>query len=237
MRFPPLLLGAALFFAAGGGVPSAVAGTLQVNPVLVEIGEGQRSGSVTVTNVEAVPVVIRAYVLEWRQEGGEDRYLETTAMIVSPPVVTIPGGATQIIRVGPRAPASGAASYRLIIEEVPEATPTAGIRVALRLNIPLYTRLAPGRPADLAWSARRGIDGNWSVEARNTGTGWVRVDASQAGAATGLRFEDGFAFGTVLPGGARRWIVGSRPAIADQTRFRQIGSDRDVSSSASQRSR
>ena len=236
MRLSPLLLGAVLSLTALGAVPAA-AGTLQVNPVLVEIGEGQRSGSVTVTNLEAVPVVIRAYVLEWRQEGGEDRYVETAAMIVSPPVITIPPGGTQIVRAGPRRLVGAAASYRLIIEEVPDATPTAGIRVALRLNLPLYTRMAAGRPADLGWSARRAADGSWSIEARNNGAGWVRVDARLAAAATGLRFDDGFAFGTVLPGGARRWTVGARPTIADQARFRQIGAESDVSSPAPQRSR
>lgn len=237
MRLTPLWLGAALSLAAAFVAVPATAGTLQVNPVLVEIGEGQRSGSVTVTNVENVPVVIRASVYEWRQENGEDLYIETAAMIVSPPVITIPGGATQIIRVGPRTASTGPASYRLIIEEVPDATPSTGIRVALRLNLPLYTRMATGRPADLAWSARRAADGSWSVEARNTGAGWVRVDAQLAAAATGLRFEDGFAFGTVLPGGARRWTIGARPTIADQARFRQIGADRDVPSPAPRRSR
>jgi len=237
MRLTPFFLGAALSLAAAGGGTPAVAGTLQVNPVLVEIGEGQRSGSVTVTNVEDVPVVIRSSVFEWRQENGEDRYIETAAMIVSPPIITIPARGTQIIRVGPRAPASSPASYRLIIEEVPDATPTQGIRVALRLNLPLYIRLAAGRPGDLSWSARRAADGSWSVEARNNGPGWVRVDARSAAAATGLAFEDGFAFGTVLPGNARRWTVGPRPVIADQVRFRQIGAERDVSSPAPQRSR
>lgn len=238
MRFTPLILGAALSLAAaGGGAPPAAAGTLQVNPVLVEIGEGQRSGSVTITNAENVPVVIRAAVFEWRQENGEDRYTETAAMIVSPPVITIPAGGTQIVRVGPRTAATGSAPYRLIIEEVPDAQPTTGIRVALRLNLPLYIRMAAGQAADITWSARRTTDGAWSIEARNNGAGWVRINAQIAGAATGLTFDDGFAFGTILPGNIRRWTVGPRPVIADQQRFRQIGPNRDVPSPAPQRSR
>lgn len=237
MRLTPYWLGAALSLAAACIAAPALAGTLQVNPVLVEIGEGQRSGSVTVTNVEAVPVVIRAAAYEWRQENGEDRYIETSAMIVSPPVITIPAGGTQIIRVGPRAAAAAVGSYRLIIEEVPDATPTAGIRVALRLNLPLYIRMAAGRPDELAWSARRAADGTWTVEARNNGAGWVRVNAGMAAAGTGLRFEDGFAFGTVLPGGARRWTIGRTPAIADRARFERIGAEADASSPAQQRSR
>ena len=114
--------------------------------------------------------MIRAYALGWRQADGEDHYDETAAMIVSPPVFTIPPGGSQIVRVGPRAPARAAQPYRLIIEEVPEAAPGTGIRVALRLNLPLYIRMAAGAPADLSWSARRGGDGQWT----DRGAQWRR---------------------------------------------------------------
>lgn len=219
----PLAACAVLLLTAAAGLPPAAAGTLQVNPVLVEIGAQRRTGAVTVRNVESVPVTIRAYPLAWRQEAGEDHYDETQAIIVSPPVFTIAPGGTQIVRVGQRA--AGAAApvpYRLIIEEVPEANPGGGIQVALRLNLPLYANVPTGAAADLRWSAVRGEDGQWWIEARNPGAGWVRVDARSARAATGLSFEDGFAFGTVLPGGARRWQVGAAPVIADRTRFHQI---------------
>jgi len=227
MRLLPLIAYASLALAAAAGVDPAAAGTLTVNPVLIEIGAGQRSGSVTVTNVEDVPVTIRAYALSWRQEGGEDRYEDTAAMIVSPPAFTIPPRGTQLIRVGPRNPGLDPQSYRLIIEEVPEATQGAGIRVALRLNLPLYARMAPAAPADLAWHARRGADGNWSIEARNRGAGWVRIDATAAQAATGLAFPGGFAFGTILPGAMRRWAIGPTPRIANDARFRQVQAGED----------
>jgi fimbrial chaperone protein len=219
----PLAVCAALALTAAAGSTPAAAGTLQVNPVLVEIGAARRTGAVTVRNVENVPVTIRAYPMAWRQEGGEDHYDETSAIIVSPPVFTIPPGGTQIVRVGQRGAPGAPKPYRLIIEEVPEAAPPGGgIRVALRLNLPLYASLAPGAPADLRWSAARQPDGHLAVEARNTGAGWVRVDAGIAQAGTGIRFEDGFAFGTVLPGGVRRWPVGDSPSYSDRARFQQI---------------
>src|SRR6185295_720040 len=147
---------------------------------------------------------IRAYPLDWRQEGGEDRYQESSAVIVSPPVFTIAPHATQIVRVGLRRPSAAPQPFRLMIEEVPEAAPAgSGIRVALRLNLPLYTNLAAGTPADLVWRAARQADGQWAIEARNGGAGWVRVEQPLAETATGLRLENGFSFGTVLSGGAR----------------------------------
>jgi fimbrial chaperone protein len=222
-RIIPLAACAVLALSAAAGLAPAAAGTLQVDPVLIEIGGARRTGSVTLRNEEDVPVTIRAYPLGWRQEGGEDRYEESAAMIVSPPVFTLAPHASQTVRVGPRRPSPARQAYRLIIEEVPEAAPAgSGIRVALRLNLPLYSNLSAGVPADLAWRAYRMSDGAWAIEAANRGAGWVRVEAGLAEAATGLRLAEGFAFGTVLPGGARRWVVGANPRIGDRARFEQI---------------
>jgi fimbrial chaperone protein len=238
-RFIPLAACVTLALSAAAGLPPAAAGTLQVNPVLVEIGGARRTGSVSVRNEEDVPVTIRAYPLAWRQADGEDVYEDTAELIVSPPVFTIPPHGTQIVRVGPRRPSPAPRSYRLIVEEVPEAAPAgSGIRVALRLNLPLYANLAAGAAADLDWRASRQSDGQWAIEARNHGAGWVRVEAPMAEAATGLRLTDGFALGTVLPGGIRRWPVGADPRIGDRARFQQINRTADNgATSPSQRNR
>ena len=210
----------AIVWAAWGAPASA--GTLQVNPVLVELNADRRTGSVTVRNEESVPIAIRAYALEWRQADGEDVYEETAQLIVSPPIFTIAPGATQLVRVGPRSPSAEPRAYRLIIEEVPEATPQAGIRVAIRLNLPLYKGIAAGEPSQLRWSARRQADGGWMIEAANAGPGYVRLDATIARAATGARYEDNFFFGTVLPGAARRWRVGPELRIENREQFQGI---------------
>lgn len=206
--------------AALAAVPAA-AGTLQVNPILVSIDADHRTGSVTVRNEEATPVTIRAYPLAWAQTGGEDDYTETSAVIVSPPVVTISPGATQLIRVGLRSQAGNGQAYRLMIEEVPEAAPAGGIRVALRLNLPLYANIQSGVPTDLHWSAWRGADGAWQVEARNSGSGYVRVNPELAAAATGLGFTDE-GFGTILPGASRRWRFDGSIRVANGALLQQI---------------
>jgi fimbrial chaperone protein len=226
-RMLPLFVHFGLTMAAAAGLSPAAAGTLTVNPVLVEIGTAHRAGSVTVQNLENVPVTIRAYPLAWSQAAGEDRYDETAAVIVSPPVFTIPAGGTQIVRVGLRQASAAPQSYRLIIEEVPAAEAGGGIRVALRLNLPLYWNLPAGAQSDVAWSAARLPDGQWAIEARNSGAGWVRIDAAAAQRATGIAFEDGTSFGTVLPGSTRRWPIGASPRIGDQARFQQIRSGND----------
>lgn len=197
------------------------AGTLQVNPVLVEIDQSRRTATVTVRNQEATPVTIRAYPLAWSQDSGEDSYAETSALIVSPPIFTIPPGGTQLVRVGLRRPSNAPQAFRLIIEEVPETSPGGGIRVALRLNLPLYASLPPGDAAALTWSAERAAGGGWTVSARNAGRGYVRLNAEMARQATGIRFEDTVAFGTLLPGVTRRWRIGPGAATQEVARDRQ----------------
>ena len=212
--------GAAALCVAAPAIPAA-AGTLQVNPVLVAIDRDHRTATVTVRNVEATPVTIRAYPLAWHQADGNDNYEESGAVIVSPPIFTIAPGGTQLVRVGLRNPAAGPQSYRLIIEEVPEAAPAEGIRVALRLNLPLYATIPVGNAAQLRWSAARSADG-WVIVAQNPGPGYVRLGGDAARDATGVRFEDTVNFGTVLPGATRRWRVGPDLRIEDGARFRQI---------------
>ncbi|HWT12539.1 MAG TPA: fimbria/pilus periplasmic chaperone [Allosphingosinicella sp.] len=204
------------------GAAPAAAGTLQVNPVLVEINAGRRTATVTVRNEESTPVTIRAYPMAWQQADGEDRYEESSAVIVSPPIFTIPPGGSQLVRVGLRARSAEPQAYRLIIEEVPEASPGGGIRVALRLNLPFYSMIPPGSASDLAWSAARQSDGEWTLEAVNSGSGYVRLDAAAAQSATGIAFEDQLHFGTVLPGATRRWRIGREPTVRDRARFEQL---------------
>lgn len=216
-----LICGAPALLAALVAPIPAAAGTLQVDPIRLEIGQERRTASVVVRNLEDVPVTIRAYPLAWTQEGGEDVYADSSAVIVSPPVFTIPAGGTQMVRVGLRAPSQRPQAYRLMIEEVPEANPGAGIQVALRLNLPLFSSLPAGQPADIAWSARRAPDG-WRIEAANRGPGYVRIEPEQAAAATGIRFPEGTGFGVVLPGASRAWPVGPSPELADRVRFQSL---------------
>ena len=222
MRFKPILAacGATLLWGAAVGTPAS-AGTLEVNPVLLEISANRRTATVTLRNQEAVPVTVRAYPLEWRQADGDEHYGETSAVIVSPPVFTIAPGATQLIRVGLRSPAGARQAYRLILEEVPDANPGNGIRVALRLNLPLYAMVPAGEASAIRWSAWQ-EEGGWVVEAANSGSGYVRLSHEAAQNATGIRAGSDVNFGTLLPGATRRWRIGPQLDVRDQDRFRQI---------------
>jgi fimbrial chaperone protein len=209
--------------AATAAVPGAAqAGSLSVDPIRLEITQGRRTATLRVRNQEQAPVTIRAYALAWSQVDGEDRYEDSSAVIVSPPIFTIPAGGTQLIRVGLRTPSTDPRAYRLMVEEVPQARPGGGVQVALRLNLPLFAMMNAGTAAELGWAASRGADGRWTVEAVNNGANYVRVEPAAAEAATGVDFDNGANLGVVLPGSRRRWVVGNEPALLDRSRFTAI---------------
>lgn len=217
-----MTIAACCLAAAAALAAPAAAGTLQVDPIRLEINAGRRTATLRVRNQEQAPVTIRAYALEWTQPDGEDHYQESAALIVSPPVFTIPAGGTQLIRVGLRRPAADPRAFRLMVEEVPRALPGSGVQVALRLNLPLFAMMEAGSAAELSWSASRTADGRWTVEAANAGSHYVRVEPAAAEAATGVNFEANANLGVVLPGSRQRWVVGAEPALVDPLRFTSI---------------
>ena len=83
----------------------------------------------------------------WSQDGGADELVETQELLAVPPLVTIPPGERQIVRIGHLATPSPdlEKSFRVIVTELP---PNAGggsgsaLSMRLRLSIPVF--VAPG---------------------------------------------------------------------------------------------
>jgi fimbrial chaperone protein len=199
---------------------AASAANLQIDPVKLEITAERKIASIRIRNDGDAPVTIHGSALSWSQQNGQDVNGEVSNVIVSPPVFTIPAGQTQLVRVGLRSPDAAGAAYRLILEEVPQARPGGGVQVALRLNVPLFAMEKAGAPKDLSWAAWRRADNVLVVEASNRGTGYVRVEPSEAGARTGIRFSDG-ALGVVLPGGSKKWVL-TDATVIDRAAFDRI---------------
>jgi len=211
-----LLLGLALT------APTA-ASTFNIAPIRVQLSAAHRTGVLTLTNADDEPVVVQVHLVAWSQQDGEERLDETREMLVTPPVLQIPANGAQVIRVALRREPDPARelSYRVILEEVPQAAPqtAVGLRVALRLSVPIFVAPIQGSPSpDLVWESRRLADGKIEVAASNRGTGHVQVNAFDleiAGAREPLR-----AVGAkyVLPGSRMTWTLtpdagGERPLV------------------------
>ncbi len=199
-------------------VCSTHAGSFTVNPVRLTLSATQSVAAVTVKNVGSEATVIQLEISSWTQAEGKDVLAATTELLGTPPIITVPPGASRIVRVGLRRPVDPQRelTYRLFLREVPPPEPISqGLRVALLLSIPVFV-VPPRMPGpQVQWQAVRTHDGNIQVQARNAGQSHVQLGEMEIRAAAG-----GPALATrsmaeyLLPDNGRQWTlaVGSAPS-------------------------
>ncbi len=199
-------------------------------PVDPEIDAGRAAGALWLENRGDEPAMMQVRIFRWNQRDGQDQFEDQQDVLPSPPIVTIPAGARQMIRLtgNSRERPAGETAYRIIIDEIP-AQPGpdhdgreqggSGIRFQMRYSIPLFvhggaTGSARGGKSRAKESEgfRLGCmlldrpDGKW-VRISNGGGGHARlvdvaftVNGAQIGIAQGL-------LGYVLPGSSMEWPV------------------------------
>ena len=211
------LAGAALLLVFGG---LASAAGLQVAPTTVEVPSTRSAGGLTLMNNGSRPLTAQTRVFSWTQVDGEDVLEPTTDLAISPPMLELPAGATQLLRVirlGP--PPQQEASYRVIVDELPLDGGTdsdgAALRFVLRYSVPVFIAPADGQPTAPMLHARVTVadDGDRQLELQNLGNGRAQVAGLAYVAPDGERvsISPGLA-GYVLPGRQRRWPLPDRLA-------------------------
>jgi fimbrial chaperone protein len=117
--------------------------------VSITLAPGQLATSLTVINQGTTETSVQVRVVSWHQATGLDELAPSDSVLVSPPIITIPAGATQTVRVVIRKPdPSREGTYRVLLDQIPSAAAAPGtIRIAMRLSIPVFaepaTRVAP----------------------------------------------------------------------------------------------
>jgi fimbrial chaperone protein len=108
----------------------------------------------------------------------------------------------------------GEVTYRLSLREVPSSMPsTTGLKVALRISMPIFVLPATPVAPDLKWRATREEDGKVRITATNTGNAHVqlgKLDLLADGNVVGTRSIAEY----VLPGNARYWTVPTQGKLA-----------------------
>jgi fimbrial chaperone protein len=130
------------------GFCSAAAQSLSVLPVNVFLQPGERAASLSLTNSGAKPTSIQVRAYDWSQKNDEDQLTPSQVVVVSPPLVTIAPGSTQVVRLILRQPPQGGeATYRIILDQIPGPGEPGVIQMVLRLSIPVFaapeTKAAP----------------------------------------------------------------------------------------------
>ena len=205
------ILFAALLVGAAAAAPAS-ASTFNISPIRAELTSSHRTAALTIMNAEDSPVVVQIRVVSWSQKSGAEQFEDTRELLATPPVLQIAANGQQIIRVALRREPDPAQelTYRIIFEEVPQAAAKdfTGLRVALRLSVPVFVAPAHGTPSsDLAWASRWLPNGQLELAATNNGTGHLQITDFEARFPGSLMPLRGVTSKYVLPGSRMIWIV------------------------------
>lgn len=147
-------------------------GAFQVSPVRVELSGARKTGLVTLRNGESERARFQVTAFEWTQTvNGEVKLEPTRDVSFFPSLFVLEPGQSRQIRIGVSVPASATErTWRVIVEQLPDATGTGGgtVRVLTRLSIPIF--LSPGNGDAQIHLAKPAVaDGRVSFTLRNDG--------------------------------------------------------------------
>jgi len=168
-------------------------------------------------NQEDQPVVVQVRAVRWYQRDGEDQLDDTRELLATPPVLQIGPKAEQIVRTALRQTPDPTRelSYRLIFQEVPQPAAPAfmGLRIALRLSVPVFVAPAHGKAvAEVAWEGHWSADGKLELTATNRGNGHFQVIDFEVQLSDPNDKVRGITSKYVLPGSSMSWTLSPAPA-------------------------
>ncbi|CAI8712625.1 fimbrial chaperone protein [Pseudomonas sp. IT-P44] len=212
-----------------GAVKVQAASSVLIWPIDPVLEADQQASALWLENRGNETANLQIRVFAWSQSGFNDQYQNQRDVIGSPPVAKIEPGQKQLVRLTRtrEIPPGQERAYRIIIDEIPSATPPAGesgktaaaIRFQMRYSVPLFAYGAglwskedtsrkrdpkgAGLP-DLSWRTVA-VDGRPYVEVRNQGAVHARLTdvALKQGGQTKPLVEG--LLGYVLPGAIMRW--------------------------------
>ncbi|HET9835333.1 MAG TPA: fimbria/pilus periplasmic chaperone [Rhodanobacteraceae bacterium] len=171
------IFAAALAFAAGIGVAgSAGAVDFSVYPVRVELGQGQQTAVLNLSNGNAQPLRLQVRAFVWSMDAdGKWQLAPTDDLIVNPQLFEIGPNQVGQLRVGTLlSPGQTERAYRLLLDELPGSDEDAGktkvhVRVLTRLNLPVFLEPAGGGSPSLQITHARIRRGQLVLSLRNVG--------------------------------------------------------------------
>lgn len=188
------------------------ASTFQVNPVTVALTADKPVAALTVRNVGAEPTVIQLQVMSWSQRDGADKYAPTSDLLATPPIFTLPANGSQVVRVGFRRPPDGQGehAYRMFLQEIPPPLKPdfKGLRVALRISLPVFVQPATSIAPQLHWQALPAGPGLVRIRVSNDGLAHAKLSrfrVSMDGDPNALSMPQQPVY--VLPGAAHEWVI------------------------------
>ncbi len=199
----------ALAFSFGGSIARGQA--LTVMPVHVQMAPGQKAATLSVTNAGTAETSIQIRAFGWTQPNGNDQLTATDAIVASPPIATIPPGATQIVRlVLRRASDAREDAYRILLDQIPPPAEQGTVHVVLRISIPIFAQPKTRAVSHLNFHLERSAQQEF-LTATNDGVTHEVLHGLELGTNDGQTLVTTFSGSQyVLAGATRRWLITAR---------------------------
>jgi fimbrial chaperone protein len=186
----------------------ATAQALSVLPVNIFLEPGQKATTLTVTNqgTSSTAIQIRAYA--WNQKSGADELLPSDDIVVSPPIATIPGGSTQVVRLILRqSPLGQQGTYRILVDQIPPPAEPGVVHIVLRLSIPVFAQISAKPASHVQFHVER-KDGKLFLVGVNDGNSHDVIRDILLTTSDGQKFKgQGDSSPYILAGVTRRWPI------------------------------
>jgi fimbrial chaperone protein len=201
----------------GGGL--ALAGSFSVSPMRVVLSAARPVAALEIHNDSTEASVLQIDLAGWTQADNTDVYAETTEVLATPPILTVPPGGSRVVRIGlRRAPdRDRELTYRLYVQEVPPpmAVDFQGMRMTLRVGVPVFVAASAKVKQQLQWRSVAAADGEIKLTLTNGGNEHVKITDLELSSADGARSSGTQRVSTyVLPGQSRDWLVKIDKSIA-----------------------
>ncbi len=185
---------------------TADAGQVRISPLGLSLTPDHRAATLTLRNEAAAPVSLQVRVFSWQQDVDAGMLLGPTMDVaLSPAMITLAPGATQLVRVLARKPAdSGERYYRLLVDELPSSASASRdqIQVLTRYSLPLFLEPRVAGLPKLSLHLQQCQDGRQRLMVSNAGERRARLaDWHLRNGEQVLTGQPGLA-GYVLPGSA-----------------------------------
>ena len=181
---------------------------LEVTPISHELTPQQRALGMTLTNNGTAAVTVQVRAFAWSQQAdGQEQLTPAPDVMLSPAIFRIEAGRSQIVRalISSPPPPAHEASYRLLIDEIPEAQIGDALRFALRLSVPVFRVPIGASPAALRWRLE---PGEGRLVAENGGGRRERIRELTLVSSLGRRLSPAGAGGMyLLAGHSRSWSI------------------------------
>ena len=151
--FRPLLQAGVACLVLLGLADRALASVFSVTPTRLVLTTDQKSALLTVSNDSDRAVRFQLSIFTWDQnDDGSMKLGPTSDIVFYPPLLTLAAKETRQIRVGTQIrPAAVERSYRLFVEELPNAdeAPSSAnaVKMRTRIGIPVFVQGAKPAPA------------------------------------------------------------------------------------------